>query len=255
MRRDGVQVLYKGSTRPGPIRLLAGGRCDVHGAGARGEHSVRPRGAARVRAQRTHGRAHQGPAKCCPVPVGGEGPSCSGSCTRVQVLPLLCIDGEVGALIIQGLPETEALLKAMKSQIVLDITSVVTKYYEATHGGDVYIRPYANEPAGVVVSIDDKLVIVLFQLSIGSALAAPHVRSQPTLLAHSSYVMAAVAEGVKALLRPDRSAARAGGRHSARRRERSESTTRAHVKSEVLSNPPCSMRPLCSLLYSPSPSL
>ena len=148
------------------------------------------------------------PQNVVPSPSVGKARAAQAQRTRVQVLPRLCIDGQIGALIIQGLPETEAFLKAMKSQIVLDITSVVTKYYEATHGGDVYIRPYVNEPAGVVVSIDGKLVVVLFQLSIGSALAAPHVRSQPTLLAHNSYVMAAVAEVVKALLRPDAPATR-----------------------------------------------
>ena len=148
------------------------------------------------------------PQNVVPSPAVGKARAAQAQRTRVQVLPRLCVDGQFRALIIQGLPETEAFLKAMKSKTVLDITSVIEKWYEATHGGDVYIRPYVNEPAGVVVSIDGTLVIALFQLSIGSALAAPHVCSQPKLLAHNSYVTATVAEVVKALLRPDASATR-----------------------------------------------
>ena len=115
----------------------------------------------------------------------------------------MCGQGGAGLVVVQGAVETKKLLKEMGGKIVLDLTAALRVHFESTHGDDLYIRPFSGEPAGVLVALDEILIIVLPQLSIGSALSSPHALSNPNLLAHNSAAVHCTAEAFKALLRPD----------------------------------------------------
>ncbi len=109
----------------------------------------------------------------------------------------------IRVLTIEGAPETSEFVTRAGGRF-FNITDVVAGFV-AERTGEPYFPPYVGQPAAGLYTTKQggKTCIVLFGISCGSAVLAPHVQSSKSLGVHNAAVLASLGNVLRSLIQPE----------------------------------------------------